>query len=49
MEDAICQFGERDVARYWQRNEHCGMNADQLERLKERERENERFRNAGPT
>ena len=44
--DAIRQIGVSEVTFYRWRKEYGGMKADQLKRLKELERENERLRRA---
>jgi transposase-like protein len=46
MSDAIRQIGVSDVTFYRWRKEYGGMKADQLKRLKELEKENERLRKA---
>lgn len=44
--DAIRQIGVSEVTFYRWRKEYGGMKADQLKRLKELEKENERLRRA---
>ena len=44
MADAIRQMGVSEVTFYRWRKEYGGMKADQLKRLKELEKENERLR-----
>ena len=46
MADAIRQMGVSEVTFYRWRKEYGGMKADQLKRLKELEKENERLRRA---
>lgn len=46
MVDAIRQIGVSEVSYYRWRKEFGGMKADQLKRLKELEKENERLRRA---
>ena len=46
MSDAIRQIGVREVTFYRWRKEYGGMSGDQLRRLKELEKENERLRRA---
>ena len=46
MADAIRQLGISEVTFYRCRKEHRGMSGDQLRRLKELEKENERLRRA---
>lgn len=46
MADAIRQLGISEVTFYRWRGEYGGMNGDQLRRLKELEKENERLRRA---
>ena len=46
MADAIRQIGVSEVTFYRWRKEYGGMKADQLKRLKELEKENERLRKA---
>lgn len=46
MADAIRQIGVSEVTFYRWRKEYGGMKADQLKRLKELEKENERLRRA---
>ena len=46
MADAIRQIGVSEVTFYRWRKAYGGMRADQLKRLKELERENERLRRA---
>ena len=46
MADAIRQIGVSEVSFYRWRKEYGGMKADQLKRLKELEKENERLRKA---
>ena len=46
MADAIRQVGVSEVTFYRWRKEYGGMKADQLKRLKELEKENERLRRA---
>ena len=46
MADAIRQLGISEVAFYRWRKEYAGMSGDQLRRLKELEKENERLRRA---
>lgn len=46
MVDAIRQIGVTEVTYYRWRKEYGGMNAEQLKRLKELEKENERLRRA---
>ena len=46
MADAIRQLGISEVTYYWWRKEYGGMSGDQLRRLKELEKENERLRRA---
>ena len=46
MADAIRQLGISEVTFYRWRKEHRGMSGDQLRRLKELEKENERLRRA---
>ena len=46
MVDAIRQIGVSEVTFYRWRKEYGGMKADQLKRLKELEKENERLRKA---
>lgn len=46
MSDAIRQIGVSEVTFYRWRKEYGGMKADQLKRLKELEKENERLRRA---
>jgi transposase len=46
MADAIRQVGVSEVTFYRWRKEYGGMKADQLRRLKELEKENERLRRA---
>ncbi len=46
MADAIRQLGISEVTFYRWRKEHAGMSGDQLRRLKELEKENERLRRA---
>ena len=48
MADAIRQIGVSEVTFYRWRKEFGGMKADQLKRLKELEKENERLRRAVP-
>lgn len=44
--DAIRQTGVTSVTYYRWRKEYCGLQVDQLKRLKELEKENERLRRA---
>ena len=46
MADAIRQLGISEVTYYRRRKEYGGLNGDQLRRLKELEKENERLRRA---
>jgi transposase-like protein len=46
MVDAIRQIGVSEVTFYRWRKEYGGMKADQLKRLKELEKENQRLRTA---
>jgi len=46
MADAVRQVGVSEVTFYRWRKEYGGMKADQLKRLKELEKENERLRRA---
>ena len=46
MADAIRQIGVTEVTYYRWRKEYGGMKTDQLKRLKELEKENERLRRA---
>ena len=46
MSDAIRQLGVSEVSFYRWRKEYGGMSGDQLRRLKDREKENERLRRA---
>jgi putative transposase len=46
MADAIRQIGVSEVSFYRWRREYGGMKTDQLKRLKELEKENERLRKA---
>jgi transposase-like protein len=46
MADAIRQIGVSEVTFYRWRKEYGGMKTDQLKRLKELEKENERLRRA---
>ena len=46
MADAIRQIGVSEVSFYRWRKEYGGMKADQLKRLKDLEKENERLRRA---
>ena len=46
MADAIRQIGVSEVTFYRWRKEYGGLNGDQLRRLKELEKENERLRRA---
>lgn len=46
MADAIRQIGVTEVTFYRWRKEYGGLSADQLKRLKELEKENERLRRA---
>ena len=46
MADAIRQLGISEVTFYRWRKEYAGMSGDQLRRLKELEKENERLRRA---
>ena len=46
MVDAIRQIGVTEVTFYRWRKEYGGLSADQLKRLKELEKENERLRRA---
>ena len=46
MADAIRQIGVTEVTFYRWRKEYGGMKTDQLKRLKELEKENERLRRA---
>ena len=46
MADAIRQLGISEVTYYRWRKEYAGMSGDQLRRLKELEKENERLRRA---
>ncbi len=46
MADAIRQMGVSEVTFYRWRKEYGGMKADQLKRLKELEKENQRLRTA---
>lgn len=46
MADAVRQIGVTEVTYYRWRKEFGGMNPDQLKRLKELEKENERLRKA---
>ena len=46
MADAIRQLGISEVTYYRRRKEYGGMSGDQLRRLKELEKENERLRRA---
>ena len=46
MADSICETGVSEVAFYRWRREYGGLKVDQLKRLKELEKENQRLRRA---